>query len=89
MEIESVSCTIETIRSKLLTSVTVVDRKEAPARSALAILDVDDGGVRILHADTPSLHVRDGKADRVILASDDMLFRDGLGESLTHFWHSK
>lgn len=68
-----------------LTSVTVVNSKEVSDNLVSRILDIENGSMRILHADTPSLHFGDGIKDGSVAARRRGLLRDGLGKSLTHF----
>lgn len=62
----------------------IVNTEEVSDDLISSILNVEDGSVRILHTDSPSLHFRDGIEYRVIAARRGGLFRDGLRECLTH-----
>ena len=62
----------------------IVDAKKVADDLVGSILDVENGSVRVFHADSPSLHLGDGIEDRIIAAGGGGLLRDGLGESLTH-----
>lgn len=63
---------------------TIKDTKEVADDIAGSVLDAKDGGVSILHADSPSLHLGDCVENRVIAARRRGLLRDGLRECLTH-----
>lgn len=52
---------------------------------SILVLDVENGGVRIFHTDSPTLHLRDRIKNRVVAAGRRGLLHDGLRESLTHF----
>lgn len=63
---------------------TVKDTKEVADDIPGSTLNVKDGGVSILHADSPSLHLGNGVKHRGIAARRRGLLRDGLRECLTH-----
>lgn len=60
--------------SYFITSVTIVDAKEAYTlilglrRRVLGVLEVEDGSVRVLHGDPPALHARKAVDEPIISA---------------------
>lgn len=68
----------------LLTSMTIKNTEKVADNVTGGVLNVEDGGVGVLHANTPSLHLRDCVEDGVIAARRRGLLRDGLRECLTH-----
>lgn len=61
-----------------LTSMTVEYTEEVTNNVTTRTLDVEDGGVRIFHADSPALHLGDGVEDGGVAVRRRGLLRDGL-----------